>query len=148
MKATYDGDITQTRLSRRALSWKPVSITGDKVDLRTLLGWPNGDEEGVAYLLTHVYAPKEQEVKLEVTGDTIGQYGIRGWLNDAPLPIAEIKQPGAFRVDGSQPVKLRVGWNELLVRYDHIWGNQVLGARLVAPTEQLWQLKSSALAPK
>jgi hypothetical protein len=148
MKATYDGNIAQTRLSRRTLTWKPVSITGDKVDLRTLLGWPNGDEEGAAYLLTNVYSPKEQEVRLEVAGDTIGQYGIRGWLNNAPLPLVENTRAGTFRIDSKQPIKLRAGWNELLVRYDHIWGNQILGARLVAPTEVLWQLKNSALAPK
>ena len=77
---------------------------------------------------------------------------IRGWLNGDPLPatLGEGKRAADLRqrIDSSRPMSLRKGWNELLIRVDHIWGDSAITVRLDAPATTLWKLRTSNQQPE
>jgi hypothetical protein len=142
MTAIYDGPLTHTRAAQRRLSWQKVELSTDAVDFQKALGWSGGNDEGTAYLLTHIYSPRAAEVTLQVSKPG-GQYAIHGQLNGKPLPFIT-ESPGPWtHLDSSQPLRLQAGWNELLIRRDFIWGEMTLGATLKADPNLLWQLRVS-----
>ena len=51
------------------------------------------------------------------------------------------------QMDLSKPLSLKSGWNELVIRYTHIWGEGSFGASLQADPAQLWKLRISGPAP-
>lgn len=132
----------------RVLTWMPVTITDDEVDFRKIarLKWTMHDEEGVAYMVTWIHAADASDVTLTIP-EVHGHRAIRGWLNGEPLPVslgdgkraADLRQ----RIDSSRPTSLQRGWNELLIRVDHIWGDSAITVRLDAPTTTLWKLRTS-----
>jgi len=140
--ATYDGAQARTRAAQRELAWKNVELLGATVDLRKILGWEGGNDEGTAYLVTHLYSPAPADVTLELTHPD-GQYALHGRLNGQPLPI--VTKPGEpwTQLDPAQPLHLRAGWNELVLRRDYIWGDLTLGATLKGDPAVLWQLRIS-----
>jgi hypothetical protein len=147
MSATYDGPLTHTRVAQRRLSWRNVELGGDdQVDFQKALAWDGGNDEGTAYLLTHIYSPVAAEVTLHVSHPN-GQYAIHGQLNGQPLPVVTDSPEPWIHLDSSQPLHLRAGWNELLLRRDFIWGDLTLGATLQADPDVLWQLRVSAQRP-
>jgi len=144
MGASYEGSLTRTRVAQRRLSWQDVELGGDnEVDFQKALGWNGGNDEGTAYLLTHIYTPSAADVTLQVSHPN-GQYAIHGQLNGQPLPIAKKMFEPWTQLDVTQPLHLRAGWNELLIRRDFIWGDMTLGATLQADPSVLWQLRISA----
>ena len=146
LTATYDGDITHTRIAQRKLTWKDVELSVDLVDFKKSLNWQGYDDEGTSYLLTHIHTPQAADVKLQLSGSQ-GQSFIGGQLNGKPLPqITESGAGGAARLDTTKPLSLQPGWNELLIRRDLIWGDMQLGAALVADPAVLWKLKISGPA--
>jgi hypothetical protein len=72
-----------------------------------------------------------------------GQYALHGRLNGQPLPV--VARPGEpwTQLDPAQPLHLRAGWNELVLRRDYIWGDLTLGATLQGDPAVLWQLRMS-----
>jgi hypothetical protein len=144
LNAVYDGPQTRTRVAQRKLAWKPAELSGTTVDFQKVLDWAGGNDEGTAYLLTHIYSPAPAAVTLEVTHPD-GQYAIRGQLNGRSLPTT-LSKPGEpwVQLDSSQPLHLQAGWNELLIRRDFIWGDMTLGAELKGDPAVLWQLRISA----
>jgi hypothetical protein len=143
--ATYTGDITQTRVTRRTLKWKSVGLTQNLIDFGQQLGWGYPDE-GAAYAVTYIYSPAPAQVGLRWE-DGHGQHCVRAWLNGSPLPADPKTLPAARleqRVDESRPAPLTAGWNELLVRFDYIWGDHTLGLRLAADPAVLWTLRLAA----
>jgi hypothetical protein len=139
--ATYDGPLTHTRAAQRKISWQAAQMKDDQVDLAQTLGWAGGNDEGTTYLATSIQAPRAVDVTLEVSHPA-GEYVMSGRLNGHPLPVT----PALLTtyIDGSQPLHLQAGWNELVLRRDLIWGDMTLGATLKADPAVLWQLKISA----
>lgn len=137
---------------KRVLTWVPVAITEDAVDFRKIdpLKWKLYDDEGVAYMATWIHAAEASDVTLTIP-DVHGHRAVRGWLNGEPLPVllgegkraADLRQ----RIDSSRPMTLKKGWNELLIRVDHIWGDSVIAVRLDAPATTLWKLRTSNEQP-
>lgn len=156
LKATYTGDIARTRGTSRALSWQPVSLTADIVDFNKIseLKWPpggQGGDEGAVYMLTWIHSPAEASVKLNVTQGS-GHHAVRGWLNGVALPSASPPGKKALdlmdTIDTSKMVMLKQGWNSLLIREDHIWGNSSLGLSIEAPAAVLWSLRATNQPPE
>ena len=145
MNATYDGPLTHTRVAQRRLSWNEVELGGDHdVDFEKAIGWGGGNDEGTAYLLTHIYTPAAADVRLQVSHPD-GQYAIHGQLDGQPLPVVKkVFDEPWVQLDAAQPLHLHAGWNELLIRRDFIWGDMTLGASLQADPSVLWQLRISA----
>ena len=143
MKAVYDGPLTHTRAAQRRLSWQKVELGTDVVDFQKALGWSGGNDEGTAYLLTHIYSPHDASVTLQVSKPG-GQYAIHGQLNGKPLPVVTESPELWSHLDSTQPLRLQAGWNELLIRRDFVWGEMTLGATLQADPALLWQLRISA----
>ena len=152
LSGRYDGDMAQTRKMRRVLSWVPLAITDDAVDFRKIdpLKWKLYDDEGVAYMVTWIHAAEASDVTLDIP-DVHGHRAVRGWLNGKPLPVSlgEGKRPTDLRqrIDASRPIALAKGWNELLLRVDHIWGDSTMTVRLDAPPATLWRLRASNEPP-
>ena len=139
--------LTRTRVAQRKLSWRDVELGGDRdVDFQKALGWGGGNDEGTAYLLTHIYSPNAADVTLHVSHPD-GQYALHGQLNGQPLPVVKKMFEPWTQLDPAQPLHLRAGWNELLIRRDFIWGDMTLGASLQADPAVLWQLRISAQRP-
>ena len=149
--ATYAGGLTQTRLRQRTLRWTEANVTEDRVPLEKTLnnGWAKGhDQEGVAYLVTYLHTPLAGDIDFRVVEEE-GDHVIRAWLNSQPLPTREDpKRPARPRLDESVPLHLQAGWNQLLVRYDRIWGSDRVGLRLNSQPEKLWQLGFSGTASR
>jgi hypothetical protein len=149
-----DPGITRTRSGYRTLKWKQIAEPANLFDFGKQLGWPGNNEEGAAYALTYLYSPTAAEITLHAEGGG-GHHAIRGWLNGQPLPLDPKSLPVAgrsysqlgYRVDATQPVNLRAGWNELLVRFDFIYGDKLFGLRLDGKPETLWGLRISATPP-
>ncbi len=150
LAATYNGELTQTRKSKRTLKWRPANISGDIVSFETALGWKGYEDEGSAYLVTWVQAPQPVAVKLKVL-DEHGHHAVRIWINDKAVPTMFPKNQSAkdltYSIDPAKPVDLQPGWNKLLLRYDHVWGENKIGLEMDAPPEVLWSLKFSATPP-
>ena len=146
MAAIYDGPLAHTRSAPRRLTWQKVELGNDVVDFQRTLNWSGGNDEGTAYLLTHIYSPRAAEVTLQVSQPG-GQYAIHGQLNGKPLPTNSTSSQPWTRLDSSQPLDLQPGWNELLIRRDFIWGEMTLGATLKADPALLWQLRISGSLP-
>jgi len=149
LAATYTGEMTQTRVKTRTLKWKPVFEPDNRFDFNKQLGWTGGQEEGAAYAVTYLYSPAAAEIILRFE-DGHGHHAVRGWLNGQPLPLDPKSLPVAklnCRIDSTQPVTLQAGWNELLLRYDFIWGDKSFGLRLDGKPETLWGLRLSATPP-
>jgi hypothetical protein len=144
--AKYTGGITQTRKRQRKLEWHDAPIPRETLDFREVrqLGWKAYEDEGTMYAYTVIETREALETRYEIL-DEHGHHAIRGWLNGEPLPIQK-DNPYNYRqlkhkVDTTAPLKLQAGKNTLLLRFDHIWGNPVIGVRLQAPPEVLWKLK-------
>ncbi len=150
LAATFNGELTQTRKGKRTLKWRPANISGDRISFDPVLGWKGYEDEGTAYLVTWVQAPQPVSVKLKVL-DEHGHHAVRVWLDDKALPVVHPKNQRAtdlhHSLDPTMPVELRAGWNKLLLRYDQVWGNNVVGLALDAAPEVLWSLKFSATPP-
>ena len=146
LAAVYDGAITHTRAAQRRVSWQSAEISTDQVDFEKTLGWSSTFDEGTTYLLTHIYTPAAADVRLQVTQPG-GQYAVHGQLNGRPLLfVTEDGQPW-IHLDPTQPLHLRAGWNELLLRKDLIWGDVTMGASLQADPAVLWHLRVSGPSP-
>jgi hypothetical protein len=132
----------------------PRRMPGVKLEFDKLfcwrLGYGTSEDEGVAYALTYLFSPVAADIALHAEGGH-GHHAVRGWLNGQPQPLDPGTLPMAklnYKIDGSQPVKLQAGWNELLLRFDYIWGDLVLSLRLDGKPETLWGLRFSATPPK
>lgn len=153
LSASYDGDMAQTRKMKRVLRWVPVAITDNAVKFREIdsLNWKMVDDEGVVYMVTWVHASEASDVMLDIP-ELHGHRAVRGWLNGESLPVslgegkksADLRQ----RIDASRPIMLRKGWNELLIRVDHVWGDTAMTVRLDAPASTLWKLRTSNEQPE
>ena len=67
-----------------------------------------------------------------------------------PVSLGEGKRAADLRqrIDSSRPMTLTKGWNELLIRLDHIWGDSAITVRLDAPATTLWKLRTSNEQPE
>jgi len=149
--ASFTGEQTQTRITMRTLKWRPANISGDRVSFESALGWKGYEDEGSAYLVTWIHAPRRVALKLKVL-DEHGHHAVRAWVNDRALPAVHPRGQSAkdlhHALDSAQPVELRGGWNKLLLRYDLIWGGNQVGLTLDAAPAVLWSLKFSATPPE
>jgi hypothetical protein len=146
LKASYQGPTATTRKGKHRLAWRSVALTGDQVDLERVLGWKGWEDEGTTYLVTYLFAPQDCTVALTML-DGHGHHGIRGWLNNMALPGTGKADAVTSRLANGTPLALQAGWNKLLLRYDLIWGDNMLGATLNAAPEVLWGVRQSATPP-
>ncbi|MFN3650664.1 MAG: GH116 family glycosyl-hydrolase [Armatimonadota bacterium] len=89
--------------------WETVESPGGPVDL--LQQFPRAAPNGVAYAVTQVFSPREQELVLELgaAGEVEAKVnGERVYRSLAP----EAGEPGKVRV----PIRLRQGWNTVLLK--------------------------------
>jgi hypothetical protein len=143
MTAVYNGSLTHTRGAQRRLTWQKADTSGDLVDIGKVLNWNDYNDEGTAYLLTHIYSPQAADVTLQVAYPG-GQYAVGGQLNGRALPVIHNQPLEPWtQIDSSQPLHLQAGWNELLIRRDFIWGDMTLGVSLKGDPAVLWQLRFS-----
>jgi putative membrane-bound dehydrogenase-like protein len=100
---------------KNRLHWRQVQadITGKGFDLRPVIG----REPASGYLLTYVFAPKDQSVRLHLQCDEKLQL----WLN------AKSVEP---KVEAT-PLDLKQGWNVLLLRLNNAEASPFLSARIV-----------------
>jgi len=88
-----------------------VTATGQQpgfVDLARVLGNPGNC---AAFLKAQVWAPRDLEARLELGSDD----GVKVWLNGQVVHDKDV--PRSFRLNEDKvPVKLKKGWNELLVK--------------------------------
>lgn len=97
------------------LSWRQVQadMSAKGFDLRAVIG----REPASGYVLTYVYAPKEQKVQLQYQSEE----KLKIWLNGKS---AEVK-------DNAAPLALQQGWNVLLMRTNNEEAAPFLSARIV-----------------
>jgi len=100
---------------KQRLPWRQVQadMSGKGFDLRSVLG----REPASAYLLTYVFSPKEQKVKLQHQSDEKLQLWLGG-KNVAPQT-------------DMTPITLQQGWNVLLLRMNNAEASPFLSARIV-----------------
>jgi hypothetical protein len=145
--ATFEGDIARTRGGQRTLKWKDEEISIDVIDIKKALGWTEQrgiEDEGTFYMLTHIYAPEALSVNLKLHV-AHGFNSVTGQLNGKPLPVTHDHEQ--TRIDEAQPLALQAGWNELVIREDHMFGATETGAELVADPAILWKLKVNGPPP-
>lgn len=127
----------------RSVTWKPATI--EDLDTRVKLG--QGAQ--IYYAATWIFAP--QEVTLPIQFQSHAQTYLRWTVNGEAMPIKdkEYKEDGEFRRRvAERPVKLRAGWNEIVVRgYCTGYGPFRAGVQLKGDLEQLWKLKLAGSPP-
>jgi hypothetical protein len=80
----------------------------------------------IVYALTYIYSPKEQEVPLLLGTDD----GVEVFLNDQP--VHEVLEIRIARVDEDRvPLKLKKGWNKLLLKIENNLGGYGFYARVL-----------------
>jgi len=131
-------DFTKAYAGRRGqVKWRPLEITGPAPYLELNhrfypFSW------NVAYLVTYVQSPVEQDVVLEITsGDPL-----KAWVNDRQVfGVRNVKafRPRQFRV----PVKLRRGHNKVLIKSCLRAGRWIVGAWFSRPDGEALQLVAS-----
>ncbi len=116
--------------AKTAVGWKKAQAeeTGF-IRLERLLE-PN--EQAIAYGLVYVYSPEERQTLILLGSDD----GVRVWMNDELIhtnPAYRGASPDQDRV----PVKLRSGWNKLLVKVLQGGGGWGYYVRFVDPNGEL-----------
>jgi hypothetical protein len=113
----------------QAVNWRPLPSGTDpaqpwKMDLLRALG---GDQR-VAYARTWIYSTEDHPARLELGSDD----GNKVWLNGQLVHANNVSrglQPGSDRID----VKLRAGWNPLLLKVTQNTAGWEFCLRIVAP---------------
>jgi quinoprotein glucose dehydrogenase len=108
------------------------------LNLRAAFSTPNT----AAYALTYVYSPKAQSAEMLVGASD----GLKVWLNDAPVHEHGERRPArpdADKVD----VKLKEGWNKVLVSVVGVGQEHGLYLRFAGPTDLRLSLKQEAVTP-
>ena len=85
------------------------------VDLNTLFS-PN--DFAVAYTLTYLNCPREREAQFRFGSED----GSKVWLNDREIFSCNVSRP-AMVDDDLVTVKLKKGWNKILLKVSETWGS-------------------------
>jgi len=118
--AAYPGKVRQ-------VSWR-------KIPFEPLCGWVDLDalfrpnDETLAYALTHVESDAEQPAALRLGSDE----GLKVWVNGQPVLTRHIRRERAFDQDAAG-VRLRKGWNWILLKVTEEKGAWMFHARLTRP---------------
>ncbi len=100
----------------------------------------SGRNHCAAYLRTGVWSPTDQEAQLEMGSDD----AVKAWLNDE-LVFSRWSEQGCAPRQHLARVRLREGWNVLLLKAVDFEGGWEVGCRLRSPNgEELDGLKYSA----
>lgn len=159
LKARYQGPMTQTRQKQRSLTWQSYSTGASEfLDFQQALDWKQYPDEGTAYAVAYIYSPAAADIQLRLL-HAGGAHALRVWLNDKLLPPvvqgvpfspqwfpvtpAREKPVSGLTVQATAPqaVRLQAGWNQLLLRFDWIWGAQQVGVLIDGDERILWQLR-------
>jgi HEAT repeat protein len=101
------------------VKWKKLkgrSIGPWYVDLEAAFG---GRDNAVGYLRTSIWSPKAQDARLEMGSDD----DTKAWLNGELLPHDTYNDSGLEPRENIVPVKLKEGWNDLIIKVvDHAGG--------------------------
>lgn len=119
--ATFEGKKT-------AVGWRPVPLERlprGEVELDTLMR-PN--DQALAYAVTYLHADAETPVALRLGSDE----AVAVWVNRAEVLRADVRRP--YRPDQQAVgVKLKAGWNEVLVMVADQTGDWRFRLRVSAP---------------
>ena len=103
--------------------WKPVGGMGWMVDLDRLVG----GSDAAAYLRTAIWSPEDQEARLETGSDD----GLKVWLNGEVVVSKNVPR-GMTPGDDKTDVRVKKGWNTLLLKVTQGGGGWAACAKLVA----------------
>ena len=112
--------------AREQAKWRlvPAGVNRDKpwmVDLKKIIG---GDHRA-AYLRTNIWSPKNQSAQLELGSDD----GLKVWLN-GKLVHERNRERGLKPGEDKVKIRLRKGWNRLLLKINQGKGDWAACARL------------------
>ncbi len=116
-----DADSVEWRLINGEAGPFTKFITPGGVNLGAIIGGSNR----AAYLRCRVYCPEEREAALELGSDD----AIKAWLNGALIHANDARRP-VKRADDKVQLKLRKGWNVLLLNVVQMGGEWGACARL------------------
>lgn len=102
LMAVYNG------LDGKEIRWQQIDI-GDAPFIRLLETFPGTGGDGVAYLACWVQSPVARDADLYYAMDWFGKV----WLNDQVV-LGQVSGP--WNHFARQPVRLKAGWNKLLVK--------------------------------
>lgn len=113
---------------KTAVGWRPVPLERlprGEVDLDALM---RPDDQALAYALTYVHAEAPTAVALRVGSDE----ALALWVNRSEVLRADVRRP--YRPDQQAVgVRLKAGWNEVLVKVADQTGDWRLRLRVSAP---------------
>lgn len=120
---------------KKLLSWR--KIEGEETGYIRLEKLLEPNEKAIAYGLVYVHSPDSRKTKILVGSDD----GIRIWLNDE-LVHSNPAYRGAYPDHDKVEVKLKRGWNKLLVKVLQGGGGWGIYLRFVDPEGDLrWETK-------
>jgi len=128
MGALFDIVFDPEKPDAKDVQWRPATAGGEAppfVDLNKLLG---GGENVAGYLKVQIHSPKAQDALLETGSDD----GLKAWLNGEVIVAKNVPRSLAAAADRT-PIKLREGWNVLLLKITQGGGDWSACARLRAP---------------
>jgi hypothetical protein len=107
LRASYPGS------EQQETSWRRIQSTRPEVNLTKALGIPKS-QESVAYAMTWIYSPKQQEVlsQLVIKNGKLWVNGERVFAMHSRPMYYELREPFGFQ----QNVILKAGWNQVLVK--------------------------------
>jgi tetratricopeptide (TPR) repeat protein/transglutaminase-like putative cysteine protease len=111
----------------RPVSWRklPAEPVAGAVDLDALFR-PN--DEVLAYALTFIESESDQPAALRLASDE----GVKVWVNGAMVLSRDVRRPCTFDQDAAA-IRLRKGWNSLLLKVTEAKGSWKFEARLTRP---------------
>ncbi len=126
----------------RPVAWRklPATPIAGLVDLDGLLR-PN--DEALAYLLTHVESDREQAAALRLGSDE----GFRVWVNGNLVGSRDVHRPLRWDQD-ALAIRLRKGWNTILVKVSEAKGSWRFRARLTTRDGAALEGWKEGLAPE
>jgi len=115
-------------------TWMPYTAVDPAVDLRDAFK-DQPLENVAAYLAVHVHSPRSRDIILD-TPDMVdlavgSDDGVRAWLNGEQILKVDAVRPWAADQDRVRGVKLRKGWNLLLLKVSQHGGDWKASARFL-----------------
>jgi len=113
------------------LNWQTIAPLNGFFDIRHFYGETNS-ENVLAYMHAYIYSPKEREVKLYYGSDD----GIAIYLNANNIITHKVRR-GYTPYENNINVKLKDGWNTLLIKVDQGTGSWCFDIKITAIDGQI-----------
>ncbi|HEY9167113.1 MAG TPA: glycoside hydrolase family 172 protein [Candidatus Kryptonia bacterium] len=124
LSGTYSG------VGGQKIKWQRVKAGND--GMVNLLGHFNPEELVVSYATTQVYSPKEQALTFLIGSDD----GVKVFV-DGKVLFRKLENRGAQADQDTMSVKLKKGWNTILMKVENNLGGYGFFARIADPARTL-----------